>query len=60
MVMTYQGTVQNGVVILADGATLPEGTAVTILPEVAAIAPPIYDASMSLGEKLAEFQSVNL
>ena len=33
--MTYQGTVQNGVVVLVGGATLPEGTRVTIVPSAA-------------------------
>jgi hypothetical protein len=28
--MTYQGTFRKGVVILESGATLPEGTAVTV------------------------------
>ena len=52
--MTYQGTVQNGVVVLADGATLPEGTHVTVVPEVSSPPPPKFDPSMSIGEKLAE------
>jgi hypothetical protein len=30
--MTYQGTVQNGLVVLQDGATLPDGTIVTVVP----------------------------
>jgi hypothetical protein len=34
MVMTYQGTVQNGVVVLADGVTLPEGTQVSVVPVI--------------------------
>lgn len=29
--MTYQGTVQNGVVVLDNGLSLPNGTVVTIL-----------------------------
>lgn len=62
--MTYQGTVQNGVVVLGGGATLPEGTQVTVVPTSADIAtargvteppPPQYDPSMSIGQKLAEF-----
>ncbi|MGH7135866.1 MAG: hypothetical protein ACREHD_09010 [Pirellulales bacterium] len=52
--MTYQGTVQNGVVVLAAGATLPEGTQVKVVPQVSAPTPPKYDPSMSIGEKLAE------
>jgi hypothetical protein len=30
--MVYQGTVRGGVVILAPGASLPEGLAVTVQP----------------------------
>jgi hypothetical protein len=30
--MTYQGKVQGGVIVLADGLTLPEGTEVTVVP----------------------------
>lgn len=29
--MTYQGTVQNGVVVLPDGVSLPDGTQVTVV-----------------------------
>ncbi|HEV8132113.1 MAG TPA: hypothetical protein VGQ81_12730 [Acidobacteriota bacterium] len=31
--MAVRGRVQNGVVVLADGVRLPEGTAVTVVPE---------------------------
>lgn len=51
MIMTYQGTVQNGVVVLSEGATLPEGTQVTV-PHVPPL--PKYSPSMTIGEKLAE------
>ncbi|HEX7378366.1 MAG TPA: hypothetical protein VF278_14705 [Pirellulales bacterium] len=30
--MTYQGTIQNGVVVLTGGAKLPEGATVTVVP----------------------------
>jgi hypothetical protein len=30
--MVYQGTVQNGVVVFANGVTLPEGTPVRVEP----------------------------
>ena len=30
--MTYRGIVENGVVKLTDGALLPDGTEVTVLP----------------------------
>ena len=30
--MTYHGTVHNGLVVLHDGATLPDGTFVSVVP----------------------------
>jgi hypothetical protein len=33
--MTYQGTVQNGVVVLTGGQILPEGSIVQVLPQPA-------------------------
>jgi len=30
--MTYRGTIRKGVVVLDGGATLPEGTPVTVAP----------------------------
>lgn len=30
--MTLQGRVQNGVVVLTDGSSLPNGTLVTVMP----------------------------
>lgn len=30
--MTYSGTIQNGVVVLAEGVALPEGTEVSVVP----------------------------
>ena len=30
--MTYKGHVKNGVIVLADGTSLPEGTAVRVEP----------------------------
>lgn len=35
--MTYQGVVQNGAVVLHDGATLPEGTLVSVVPVTPAL-----------------------
>jgi hypothetical protein len=32
--MTYHGTVLNGVVVLQNGATLPDGTIVTVVPSL--------------------------
>jgi hypothetical protein len=31
--MTFLGTVQNGVIVLASGQTLPEGTVVHVAPQ---------------------------
>ena len=50
MVMTYQGTVQNGVVVLAAGATLPEGTKVTVVPA----SNEARDSDRSIWEKFEE------
>ena len=36
--MSYKGTVRNGVVVLQEGAELPEGTTVRVEPEPAAAA----------------------
>ncbi len=55
--MTYPGEVQNGVVVLAEGVRLPEGTQVMVVPQAASPAPPKYGPSMSIGEKLVELAS---
>ena len=48
--MTYRGRVHNGVVVIEGGATLPEGTVVTIeAPEVRCVAG-AADSLYSLGE----------
>jgi hypothetical protein len=56
--MTYEGTVQNGVVVLAGGQTLPEGTVVQVLPQattpMCAVADPAQaPGEATIGEKLA-------
>jgi hypothetical protein len=53
--MTYQGTVQNGSVVLHDGASLPDGTLVSVVP----VSPPVSetvtaDAAPTVWQKLAE------
>jgi hypothetical protein len=52
--MTYQGTVQNGVVILQNGATLPEGAIVTIVLASRESRDRPADDSRTIGQKLAE------
>lgn len=49
--MTFQGTVYNGVIVLADGQTLPEGTIVQVAPQPSASTP---SESKPIGECLAE------
>lgn len=51
--MTYRGVVENGVVKLTDGALLPDGTEVTIVPQAAAetVEP---EEERSIWNKLAE------
>lgn len=48
--MTYRGVAQGGVIILADNATLPDGTEVHVAP-VAAL--PAQEASPTIWERLA-------
>lgn len=55
--MTYPGEAQNGVVVLAEGVRLPEGTQVMVVPQAPSPTPPKYDPSMSIGEKLVELAS---
>lgn len=47
--MTYLGTVHNGVIVLASGQTLPDGTAVVIAPQTPAAQ---GDDGQTLGQKL--------
>jgi hypothetical protein len=51
--MTYQGRVSNGVVVLENGATLPDGTVVRVEP----LSDPgrAEPAAGSLGERLLRF-----
>ena len=53
--MTYQGVVQNGAVVLHDGATLPEGTLVSVVPVTPAVPEAeTGDDSPAVWQKLAE------
>ena len=49
--MTFQGTVHNGVIVLAGGQTLPEGTIVQVAPQPTDSA---HKASKRIGECLVE------
>jgi len=51
--MTFQGTVQNGVIVLNGGMSLPDGTAVTIVPTAHENDLDQREPS-SIGQKLAE------
>ena len=53
--MTYQGVVQNGAVVLHNGATLPEGTLVSVVPVTPAVPEAAKgDDSPTVWQKLAE------
>jgi hypothetical protein len=47
--MTLNGIVQNGTIVLEEGATLPEGTRVKILPE------PVPSPARTAKELLMQF-----
>jgi len=51
--MTYHGTVQNGHVVLENGASLPEGTLVTVVPVPRAAESDVSDAR-TIWQKLAD------
>jgi hypothetical protein len=52
--MTYQGTVQNGVIVLRNGASLPDGTMVTIVPALRAAEKSPEQDTRTIGQKLAD------
>jgi hypothetical protein len=52
--MTYQGTVQNGIVVLHDGTKLPDGTLVTVIPIERGASEPVASDSPTIWQKLAE------
>ena len=52
--MTYRGTVQNGVVVLQDGASLPDGTVVSVEPTTRDAEEAHDKDARSIGQKLAD------
>ncbi len=52
--MTYRGVVENGVVKLTDGALLPDGTEVTIVPQATAETVDQPEEKRCIWNKLAE------
>lgn len=49
--MTYQGTVQNGVIVFGSSISLPEGTIVEFTPRLPAVT---SEKPKTIGERLAE------
>ncbi|MEX2171430.1 MAG: hypothetical protein WD851_19075 [Pirellulales bacterium] len=52
--MTYHGTVQNGLVVLEDSSTLPDGTLVSVVPVIPAVPEPAADDARTIWQKLAD------
>jgi len=52
--MTYHGTVQNGIVVLDNGVTLPDGTPVTVVPITATPSKETDGAEPTIWQKLAD------
>ena len=52
--MTYHGTVQDGTVVLHDGATLPNGTLVTVVPVMRTAEGRAGGDTRTIWQKLAE------
>ncbi len=52
--MVYQGKVQGGVVVLENGAVLPEGTPVTVLANDRVPGTGAADGAPSIGEKMLQ------
>jgi hypothetical protein len=48
--MSYQGTVQNGVIVLASGTTLPEGMAVQVIAVPSVSTENSHERPMTLAE----------
>jgi len=51
--MTYQGIVQDGVIIFTGGANLPEGTEVAIVPMPGGVAKQVEHERLKALEELA-------
>lgn len=52
--MTYHGMVQNGLVVLQDGATFPDGTLVRVVPVPRASQETCGGDTRTIRQKLAE------
>lgn len=52
--MTYQGTVQNGTVVLHDGGSLPDGMLVTVVPVTRAAPQEVGGDTRTIWQKLTE------
>lgn len=52
--MTYYGTVQNGVVMLQNGASRPDGTCVTVIPVRDSAQHPVSGEQQTIWQKLAD------
>jgi hypothetical protein len=52
--MTYHGTVQNGVVVLQNGAMLPDGTIVTVVPSLRSSPESPGNETRTIWQKLAD------
>ena len=52
--MTYQGTVQNGVVVFDNGLSLPDGTVVTIVIPTENATPDATPEQPTIWQKLSE------
>jgi hypothetical protein len=50
--MTYQGKVQGGIIVLAEGMRLPEGTEVTVVPRSPESVAEPQGYAPSTGEKM--------
>ena len=54
--MLYPGRVKNGVVVLDDSVTLPEGLEVRVgIPSPESASPPLDDDGQTLGQKLLKY-----
>ena len=52
--MTYQGTVQNGIVVLQGGPSLPDGTVVTVVPVRQEVREPNSNDTRTIWQKLSD------
>lgn len=52
--MTYRGKVERGIVVLEEGAMLPEGTELTVVPADAGVGEPARGPEVSVWTKMVE------